>query len=44
MRWKQAFEAGFAPYVKLEATNQDVLKYIPFEHLLEMKFVEEFNC
>ncbi len=41
LRWKEAYEQGCAPYVKLEATNQDVLKYIPFENLLEMKFVED---
>ncbi|HRG69453.1 MAG: DUF2237 domain-containing protein [Saprospiraceae bacterium] len=37
MRWKEAWEAGCAPAVILEATNQDVLKYIPFEVLLEFK-------
>lgn len=37
LRWKEAWEAGSAPDVILEATNQDVLKYIPFEVLLEYK-------
>ena len=37
LRWKEAFEAGFAPNVVLESTNIDVLKYIPFEDLLEYK-------
>ncbi len=37
LRWKEAFEAGKAPAVKLESTNKDVLKYIPFEWLLESK-------
>lgn len=37
LRWKEAYESGMAPSVVLEATNQDVLKYIPFEWLLEYK-------
>ncbi|HRI00689.1 MAG TPA: DUF2237 domain-containing protein [Saprospiraceae bacterium] len=37
LRWKEAYEAGKAPAVVLESTNQDVLKYIPFEVLLEFK-------
>lgn len=37
LRWIEAFEAGFAPNVVLESTNIDVLKYIPFEDLLEYK-------
>jgi uncharacterized protein (DUF2237 family) len=37
LRWKEAYEAGMAPDIVLEATNQDVLKYIPFECLLEYK-------
>jgi len=37
LRWKEAWEAGFAPEVILESTNQEVLKYIPFEVLLEFK-------
>jgi uncharacterized protein (DUF2237 family) len=37
LRWKEAYEAGKAPDVVLESTNQDVLKYIPFEVLLEFK-------
>jgi uncharacterized protein len=41
LRWKEAYEAGKAPAVILEATNQDVLKYIPFEWLLECKLEVE---
>ena len=37
LRWKEAWEAGAAPEIILESTNQDVLKYIPFEVLLEYK-------
>lgn len=37
LRWKEAYEAGHPPLVILESTNQDVLKYIPFETLLEFK-------
>ncbi len=38
LRWKQAWEAGMAPLVVLESTNQHVLQYIPFEVLLEYKY------
>ena len=40
MRWKEAFEAGFAPPVILEATHAKVLEFIPFEWLLEAKHSE----
>lgn len=35
LRWKEAFDAGVAPPVYLEATNEDVLEYIPMNALLE---------
>lgn len=35
LRWKEAFDAGVAPPVCLEATNEDVLEYIPMNALLE---------
>ncbi len=35
MRWKEAYAAGIAPLVVLEATNENVLSYIPMEALLE---------
>ena len=40
MRWKEAFEAGFAPPVILEATHAKVLDFVPFEWLLEAKHSE----
>jgi len=39
-RWKEAFEAGMAPPVILEATHAKVLDFIPFEWLLEAKHSE----
>lgn len=38
MRWVEAYQAGCAPDLILEATNQSVLKTIPFEVLLEYKY------
>lgn len=39
LRWKEAFEAGVAPLVKLEATHEQALEYVRFEDLLEYKLV-----
>lgn len=39
LRWKEAYDAGVAPPVKLEATHEAALKYIKFADLLEMKQV-----
>ena len=36
-RWVEAFEAGCAPKVLLEATNIKTLDYVNFEYLLEHK-------
>ena len=33
LRWKEAFEAGQAPQVVLEATNERVLSFVPLEAL-----------
>jgi uncharacterized protein (DUF2237 family) len=33
LRWREAHEAGVAPPVKLEATHEKALKYIPLEIL-----------
>ena len=33
LRWKEAFEAGVAPRVVLQATHEDALKLIPLENL-----------
>lgn len=37
LRWKEAYQEGFAPPVILEATHEKVLEYVPFEWLLEAK-------
>ena len=34
LRWKQAFEAGKAPQVKLEATSESALQYIDISDLI----------
>lgn len=34
LRWKEAFEAGVAPTVKLESTHEKALEMIPLEALL----------
>lgn len=34
VRWKEAFEAGFAPKVVLEATDERALEYIEINHLI----------
>jgi len=41
LRWKEAWEAGVAPPVKLEATHEKALEYIDFSALLEAKVVNE---
>ncbi len=40
LRWKEAYEAGNAPPVVLEATHEKVLEIIPFEWLLDAKYSE----
>jgi hypothetical protein len=37
VRWKEAYEAGIVVPVKLEATHEKALEYVPFEALLEAK-------
>ena len=34
LRWKEAFEAGFAPLVVLEATNEKTLEYVNINDLI----------
>ncbi|MEM6843387.1 MAG: DUF2237 domain-containing protein [Bacteroidota bacterium] len=34
LRWKEAFDAGVAPQVVIEATHEAVLRYISIENLL----------
>lgn len=41
LRWKEAWEAGVAPPVKLEATHEKALEYLDFSALLEAKVVKE---
>lgn len=41
LRWKEAFEAGFAPNVILEATNQASLKHVRLQDLEEYASVFE---
>ena len=38
-RWKQAYMAGQAPEVVLEATHEKALEIVDFEWLLEYKYV-----
>lgn len=33
LRWKEAYEAGYAPKVVLESTNEKALKYVTLEEL-----------
>ena len=35
LRWKEAYEAGVAPKVKLEATHDKALEYLTMNQLLE---------
>jgi len=37
-RWKQAYKAGKAPEVDLEATHEKALQIVDFEMLLEHKY------
>ena len=43
LRWKEAFENGFAPEVVLEATHEKSLEYIPLEDLISMGSVSDMN-
>lgn len=35
LRWKEAYEAGMAPRVNLQATHISVLEFVDLEHLQE---------
>ena len=37
LRWKEAYEAGVAPPVKLQSTAAEALNFVSFEELLECK-------
>ena len=41
LRWREAFEAGMAPHVILEACHESVLKVIPLEHLQQFAYQED---
>ena len=43
LRWKEAFENGFAPKVVLEATHEKSLDYIQLEDLISMGSVNDMN-
>lgn len=38
LRWKEAYEAGMAPKVHLEATNEKVLKILEMDILIKYAF------
>lgn len=35
LRWKEAYDAGVAPMIDLEATNEKVLNFVTMDQLLE---------
>lgn len=41
LRWKEAYEAGYAPPVRLESTHEKALEYVEFAQLLEHKLQED---
>ncbi|TVQ91180.1 MAG: DUF2237 domain-containing protein [Bacteroidetes bacterium] len=41
LRWKEAFDAGYAPKVVLEATDEKALDYIAIEDLIS--YAEKIN-
>ena len=43
LRWKEAFEDGFAPKVVLEATHEKSLDYIKIGDLISMGSVNDMN-
>ena len=43
LRWKEAFENGFAPKVLLEATHEKSLEYIKIEDLISMSSASDMN-
>ena len=43
LRWKEAYDAGSAPYVILEATHEKALDFIKLSALLEMRYIENLN-
>ena len=43
LRWKEAFENGFAPKVLLEATHEKSLEYLQLEDLISMSSTSDMN-
>lgn len=43
LRWKEAYEAGYAPEVDMEATHEAALNYIDFADLLNKKLPSKAN-
>jgi len=43
LRWKEAYEAGYAAPVVLEATNEEALNYVDMNALLECAYKEMKN-
>ena len=43
LRWKEAYDAGSAPYVILEATHKKALEYIELSSLLKMSYIENVD-
>ncbi len=41
LRWREAFEAGMAPRVILEACHESVLKVIPLTNLQQFAYLED---
>ena len=43
LRWKEAYDAGVAPFVIPEATHKKALDYIKLSSLLEMSYIENVD-
>ena len=43
LRWKEAYDAGVAPFVIPEATHKKALDYIELSSLLEMSYIENVD-
>ena len=43
LRWKEAYEAGYAPPVVLEATHEKTLEFVELELLVKYAFVNQNN-
>ena len=41
VRWREAYDAGMAPKVILQATNEQALEYVTMDQLLEFAYKEE---